>query len=641
MVYKQQRFFQMIAAAPALEDEDQPVSFAALVEPTAPGSVLSASLELPGGGSTNLVYDTEETQFGFERRFDRLNELDAAYPAGNYTFHLNTKNDGPQSLTVNMAGDLWTSAPRIANLAAFQGFNSSQAFTLQWQPMTGGTTDDVVLVSISSELTGGTFESPGPGEPGSLDGTDTVLQIPANTFGPGDLLRAEINFVRIADQSTTYSGALALYLKVTDFFGTTQGGSDTMPPTLLHSAPLPYRTEVDRGSVISFTFDEPMKPGVSIAWGGVGAATFSYTWSPDRQTLFCRHGSGLPANTLVEWTLNPDGSPATLRDLADNPLFPQTGSFTTSAETPTPGADVRLFILAKGRFYTQSGTAPDPLDRLAIIADGRFKALNLVTNGLYTLPNSRTIPLQFAWDHSGLDSEAAYVNQADLELFFPDGDYQLRLDTIHDGTRSVTLSLNQSYPNAPGVVDLSAAQSIDAATDFPLNWEAFSEGTETDFVQFEIVNENGMKVYSTPEFGQAGALDGTATGVTVAANTLAPGRFYAASIVFFRRVDLDQTSYPGALYASGYFTLNEFNLATTGTVVGPTISVLPSIGSVFQAQFLGEIGVPYTVEHTDGFLGWEFFSTLFVDPVTRTAVFSDPSMGVAGVHRFFRVRAGH
>lgn len=642
VVYKQQRFFQEIPAAPALQDEDQPVSFAALVEPVAPGMILSASLDMAGEGSTNLFYDAGENLFGFEQRFDRLNELDAAFPAGDYTFHLNTLNDGPQTLTVELAGDSWPGAPRVTNLDAFRGFNSSQVFTLQWEQMSGGTTDDLILVSISSERTGEFFESPGPGESGGLDGTDTFLQVPADTFGPGALLRAEINFVRIADQDATYSGALAVYLKVTDFFGSTAGGTDEIPPTLLNSAPEAHQAGVDRGSVISFTFDEPMKPGVSIAWSGVGAAPFTYTWSPDRQTLFCSHSTGLPANTLVEWVLNPDGSPANLRDLAENPLVSHMGSFTTSSDSPTAGADVWLFILAKGRFYTQRVAGMDPLDRMAIIADGRFKALNLVTNGLYTLPNTRTVPIQFNWNHSGLDSEAGYVDQADLDLFFPEGDYQLRLDTVHDGSRTLTLSLNgRNYPNAPAVVNLVAGQSINSEIAFPLNWEAFSGGTTTDFVHVAIVNESGDKVFSSPEFGQAGALNGTATGVTVAANTLSPGRFYRGSVVFFRTTDLDQSSYPGGVFASGYFALNEFDLATTGIKVGPTLIVLAPQGTGFQAQFSGDVGVPYTVEHTEDFLSWDFFDTLFVEPENRTAVFSDPAMTGSVPRRFFRVREGY
>jgi hypothetical protein len=640
-VLKQQSFRQEQPVAPALRSDAPPLGFWSIVEPTATGTILGATVELPGGNSRTLLFDTDGDQFRFEETFGALGALGAAYPNGDYTVRMTTQNDGLQALTVTLTGDTWPSAPRVANLAAFQNFNAAQNFTLQWDTFVGGTVNDLILVSIYDPQSGQEFSTPGPGEPGSLTCTSTSVVIPAGTFGPGAVLEAELDFVKIVDFEPAYSGAFAAYLKITEFEGRTTGGSDTQAPRLDANYPFLGETGIVRDAVISFTFDEPMQSGTAINWTGVSGGSFAYSWSADRRTLFCRYATALPADASISWTLNPAGQAAGFRDLAGNPLPEWLGQFITGpAESPS-GADVRELFMGKGRFYSQTGASPVPG---LFVAEGfaDLRSPNSVTNASITLPNGHSVQLEYTGDRQGFDVEAAYASQTDLDLFFPSGDYVASFNTIRDGTRSVTLTLSgNQYPNAPTISDLAAAQAINPAAAFHLNWQAFAGGTAADYIAVEIESEYGAAVFESPNPGQPGALTGTATGILIPAGTLAPGRTYIATVAFLKVVDQETAAYPGLLAVAGYFSETEFSITTTGTLAGPVWSVVSQEPTNLRVRLTGAAGIPYTVEETGNFQTWDFNRVIYFDDGASSATFDLPISSGPGSSRFFRAREGH
>ncbi|HAV63851.1 MAG TPA: hypothetical protein DCY13_15985, partial [Verrucomicrobiales bacterium] len=477
--------------------------------------------------------------------------------------------------------------------------------------------------------------------PGSLTGTSTSVVIPAGTFGPGAVLEAELDFVKIVDFEPAYSGAFAAYLKITEFEGRTAGGTDSQAPTLDTNYPFLDETGVVRDAVISFTFDEPMQSGTAISWTGVSGGSFAYSWSADRRTLFCRHATALPADASISWTLNPAGQAVGFRDLAGNALPQWQGRFTTGPASSPAGADVRQLFLGKGRFYSQTGASPVLGLHLAEgFAD--LRSPNSATNGSITLPNSRSVQLEHTEDRQGFDVEAAYASQSDLDLFFPSGNYVTSFNTIRDGTKSVTLTLTgNQYPNAPTISNLAAAQTINPAAQFQLNWQAFAGGTASDIIVVEIESEYGATVFESPNLGQPGALTGTATGVLIPAGTLAPGRNYEVTIAFLKVVDQETAAYSGLLAVAGYFSETEFSIATTGTVAGPVWSVVSQGATNLRVRLTGAAGVPYTVEETGNFQTWDFNRVIFFNDGASSETFDLPIIGGPGGSRFFRAREGH
>ena len=131
-----------------------------------------------------------------------------------------------------------------------------------------------------------------------------------------------------------------------------------------------------------------------------------------------------------------------------------------------------------------------------------------------------------------LEGWVRHTNQASLDSRFLNGNYAFDIFSFIHGHQFVTNTLaTGSFPNAPMVSNLTAAQSVDAASDFTLTWNPFSGGTTNDFIscQLQGVNSN---YFTSPAFGTAGALDGTATSVLIPAGTLLPGHAYLGRLTF-------------------------------------------------------------------------------------------------------------
>jgi len=116
-------------------------------------------------------------------------------------------------------------------------------------------------------------------------------------------------------------------------------GAGSTGPTLGSSAPANNATGVAVDSQIEFKFNQPMKtttairgnppsvPG-AVAWAGTGidAAKFTYSWSADARSLFCKYAGNLPFNTQITWLLNPSTAPVKLESQTGQTLASDTYS---------------------------------------------------------------------------------------------------------------------------------------------------------------------------------------------------------------------------------------------------------------------------------------------------------------------------
>jgi hypothetical protein len=268
-----------------------------------------------------------------------------------------------------------------------------------------------------------------------------------------------------------------------------------------------------------------------------------------------------------------------------------------------------------------------------------LNALNSVTNMTLVNPAGRTIHPPVDEQGDSIDGFAGYASQADLDRFFPDGLYTLTLNTAHDGSRTFALELtNAAYPNPPTVTNLGAAQAINPSNAFTLSWIAFAGGTTNDRIFLEIENDLGEWVF---ENNDQGDIPGTATGFSLPANTLAPGRTYSGTLRFAKVVDSELAAYPGVTAAAVYLASTRFTLKTTGQPRPPGLQVLPPTNGWFRARIHGETGRIYTVEGAD-LLGpsaqWEPVNTQTAwDGTFDFTDFSAPSRP----RRFYRVREGN
>lgn len=662
-IVKMQRFTQDNATAPTLvehmnQDGEQTFGFNAFVDLASSNAVTSATLTLPGGAVRTLQLE----ESGFNREFSDGAEfkpdLDLIYSNGTYTLFLQTQNDGNKSIAVTFpASDAYPNPPRISNFAAAQSVNAAANFTLEWDAFAGGLAADFIQLEISEWDTDGTvFETSGPGEPSSLNGTSTSVQIPAGTLSPGRTYRGRIFFAKIADfNSTTYGGGVsgvAAFLAETTFEIRTTGGTDNTPPFLESQSPFDMQN-VKGSTVVSFTFSERMNTALplaaSVAWSGnVNGGSVAYTWSADSRTLFCVYPPGFPTSALITWELNPAGSPGNLRDLAGNPLPAHSGSFNTSNETGVGEKDMDFIFLVKGRIFRQRSSTAESVGLHLFSMTSDLNTLNGVTNGLVTLPNSRTVAPELD-NGDAIDFEALYSSQPQLDSFFADGAYQARFDTVHDGTRTFNFTLTGSaYPNAPQLLNFAATQSVNPTNAFVLSWDAFTGGAASDFIglEFQAEDDSGGDSFETPNFNEPGALKGTNTSVTIPAFAFAPGRTYRGELLFVKVMQVDTNTYPGVTAAAAYVAATFFELRTAGEMIRPSLKISAVANTTARITLTGEKNRFYTVESADELSGspiqWmsRASGTAYTNFNGFTASFEFYDYVPPGGRRFYRAREG-
>lgn len=278
------------------------------------------------------------------------------------------------------------------------------------------------------------------------------------------------------------------------------------------------------------------------------------------------------------------------------------GAIVFVSATPTRAADVLFYAVAKDEGFNQtSAAAPTPKG-----SPYRFNATvglataNSVTNAtVQFLPSGTVYPLM-ASPYS-FDFQAKFTNQAVLDAAAPNGDYQVVINAVHDGTHTITLTLTgDAYPTTtPHISNFTAAQSINPAAAFTLTWDAFSGGTIQDFVQLLIVDASGVTLFQTPDPGQTGALNGNATSVTIPANTLPASSALGGQLLMARPVSENFVRYPGVIGYAAYYKFTQFNIATTAVTNAPPprlAVITPTTPSQFQLQLIGSAGLQYVIE---------------------------------------------
>jgi len=631
-VVKTQYYLQFDAKLLSLPDEEAldgagdlpaPFFFEAFVESADTDILESASVTPPGGSELPLPVDPDSTnEWRLRAERQSFPELNAEFPPGAYELSTVGDNDGAKSVSVTLSADDYLGATTFTVFEAAQAIDPASDFTFAWDSIPGATADDLVFLILEDERGDEVFESPDIGEPGALDGLSTSAMVPSEALAPGTRYFARLETYRIVDVNESYAPgveSLAGYGKVLLMPAATTGVADSDAPLLESVSPYDQESDVALDATVVFGFNEAMDPAVdpeqAIAWTGIAdPSDFSYRWSPDGRTLFCLLDGGLPASTAVGWELNPDGSSAKLADLAGNPLFAGVaGGFETGTSAGNAGPDVERFEIGKARSYRQEADgAPTAGHFLAgFFADptgaGRLSSIDLEIPGRGLATDVGELGGDF-WE---IEGTATFAEQADLDRIFPNGSYTVSFHTLRDGDRSVTLETGaDDYPNAPTMLDFAATQAVDPDQALVLQWQPMAGGTASDSIELFIGNDDAC-FFETPPAGEPGALDGTATQVTIPAGSLPPGRTLDCELVFARVADEDDSQYPGVSCRAGFFAITTLDLVTTGEPFEPRIEVQGQ-GEAALVVVTGERGRSYQVSASDDLSFWQPQWTQFV-----------------------------
>jgi len=156
---------------------------------------------------------------------------------------------------------------------------------------------------------------------------------------------------------------------------------------------------------------------------------------------------------------------------------------------------------------------------------------------------------------------------SNLAAAYPGGDYTF---IISNNQTLVTWPEGATLPNAPTLTNYAATQTIDATKDFTLSWVPFSGGSPQDYIDVQLSDQFGEKVFKSGEFECPDSLDGTASSVLIPANTLVTNQTYDTEIDFIKVYLLNTNSPPVALLA-GTEAVTLTSVSTSAAGVAPLI----------------------------------------------------------------------
>jgi hypothetical protein len=623
------------------DDNQGPFRFDVEVDPSSPGSVLSASVTKPDSSLVSLVQDSWDDSFRVETQSKVMPDVDAAAQRGSYVIHATGAVYGEQDVTLSLGADDFPGIPQIINFAAAQAVDVTADFSLMWSVFDGGTTSDAIIVEVDDADTGNAvWSTPMPNQTGTLDGTAEMVAIPANTLQSGRNYNVSLTFARPTEMkpASTYLayGAFAVFLSQTTMPLRT-AGADTTAPVLGTVVPQSGQSGVARNSAILFRFNETMNtslPTTSIVWSGTGVDTnnFSYQWTGDGKALVAKYNGLLPASTTVTWSFVTGTSGNYPKDLAGNKVAVQSGSFTTGSDPSSMPLDATMAIVGKMQESFQDGAGVRSMGaRLFVTGDAT--GMNTIFAGSVQKTSSPLGPLagfKASKSEGSLDFEAPYVSKDDLDTWFEDGTYTMVLKGAHNGSKTAfALSLDtENYPNVPTCNNFAALQSADPAAAVMIGWDAFSGAGANDVVSLEITDIHDNWVFDSQ-------LPASQTSVSVPSGTFSPGRQYNVTLIFGKMVTIDTKSYAGASVMSAWARQTLFRIHTAGSPIKPVVTGQKIPGGSFNMNFHGERNWRYLVEASSDLVHWLQIRDAWTDG-TGGAFVSDGDAGFLP-KRFYRL----
>jgi hypothetical protein len=292
-------------------------------------------------------------------------------------------------------------------------------------------------------------------------------------------------------------------------------------------------------------------------------------------------------------------------------------------------ADVQEYEVFKERVYSQTSNDTPVPTNFVFLATVEAEDDDTVTSASIVTPTGRTVPLAQTSGGDQFELEERRATQELLDADFPDGDYVLIINAVTDGFRQIPVALtNAVYPPPPQLSNYDAAQTIDANAPFTLTWLPFTGGTDEDHIDVQIEDTEGDEVFDTPGFGNDGALNGTATSVTVPPFTLQPGRTYEVRILFENNLRADDSGYRGVPGRVGYSARTFARIATAPVASRPLIANYQRLPDGRLQLTLGAApGQACEIQGSPDLINWTPLATLSVTADLSTFIVSPPLAG--------------
>jgi len=197
---------------------------------------------------------------------------------------------------------------------------------------------------------------------------------------------------------------------------------------------------------------------------------------------------------------------------------------------------------------------------------------------------------------------------------------------------------NAPPPNTPQILNYTNAQAVNPSQPFTLNWNTFTNGGSADRILVQVnrpstggAGNSGMLLFQTPYDAPPAGLDGTATSVTIPANTLPPNSTNDAFVVF---AHVTLTTGNGTATTAIVGSAAYFNLITTpAPPSSPMLTIVTSGTNILVEWPASATG--YTLEFSTN-LSATNWSTALPAPVVVNSN-NVVTNGISSTRMFFRL----
>jgi hypothetical protein len=362
------------------------------------------------------------------------------------------------------------------------------------------------------------------------------------------------NFIRLGCFATTLSLAASGQAQVTVSSNPANGATGVSPTaTVVFTFSGPVDTNLTAATFFSIASPLTPLPVTSI-------------WNSSSNRLSCAPSPSFPASQMIIWGVegeDPDGGGVSGSGYFTTGTGGGSGGTGTNATTTFGVNKVYLWDQSPAGALTNLGCA---FNANTILASNRS-----VTSITLTLPTLVVNNLTPVPQHPESNYFSASISSSNtFEANFPQGTNTFYVSAVTSNqTVQVVLPLGMAQPNPPYITNLVAAQSVNATQSFILGWQVFVGGTITDYVNVIITDTHGTNTFwKSPDPTTAGALNGTATSVTIPANTLQSGSNYLGYVGFYHFAGVSNAAY---LSQASRITGTQFPLGAAAAIVPPPV----------------------------------------------------------------------
>ncbi len=405
-------------------------------------------------------------------------------------------------------------------------------------------------------------------------------------------------------------------------------------PTILSSAPANGATGVLPTTALTLTFSEAMNTTATTVMVIAGSQMVAVTpaWNAGKTILTCTPTTVLPGNQTITWVVS--GGLSAAGGALGGTTY---GMFTTMALSTgcDPSAAQLSLTVSKSSMYLQSSTnapIPNPSSSNVFLACLSLPCPRDATNVSLQMPGGTVSNLALAYSGHLTLPDTSHASQPGFDTTYPAGNYTFAIQAMSSNqTVTVNLSPSLTSPPAPHLTNYLAAQAINPAQPFVLKWDPLAGGSASDVIYVEIYGG----YFNTPALGNAGALNGTATSVTIPAGTLQASQTYSGCVTFYHSLlATNGTAYLTLTYRAA---TTEFGLQTGSGSTPLILTPAGWSGGSFYFQTTCTNGQALIAEYTTN-LAPPHWTTLYSTNSPASSVrFGDPH-AVTNRQLFYRVR---